>query len=275
MKEGDLRPVPGEGRDDMTDAPHASTDDAETARLRGADIATGLVLAIVAVLMIAEALTYPLEGTYAGVRNAWYVSPALFPLMIGGMLLILSAGLVAVAARDRARLRAGAAPRAPGQAGRSTGREAWFIATLLAAYIVELVPRVDFPSATALFLFVFMAGYIVEGRLRMALAGCLVLPSLLAFAVAMAGAWPAPRSGAQFVLDGGILATFLAACLLALRVAETEDRRRLRTAAVTSTVTAVLLSAIFRHGLLVPLPREGLGAITMERVAAMLSRLAG
>ena len=259
----------------MTDTPHPPNNDAETARLRGADIATGAVLAIVAVLMIAEALTYPLEGTYAGVRNAWYVSPALFPLMIGGMLLILSAGLITVAARERARLRARAAPGAPAHAGRSTGREAWFIAALLAAYIVGLVPRVDFPAATALFLFVFMAGYIVEGRLRIALAACLVVPSLLAFAVAMAGAWPAPRSSGQFVLDGAVAAVVLATCLLALRFAEGEERRRLRTAAITSVVTAILLSAIFRHGLLVPLPREGLGAVAMERVAAMLSRLAG
>lgn len=259
----------------MTDASEDARNDAEAmARLRRADVWTGLVLAVVAILMILEALTYPLEGTYAGVRNAWYVSPALFPLIVAGSLLALSVGLIAVAARERARLRPDGSlvPRRW-----AVGGEAPFVALLLAGYIVGLVPRVDFPVATALFLFVFMASYVLDARptARLAMAACLLAPAALALGWALAGSWPAPRSGGQLAADAMVAAVLPVSAVLAFRLAERGERRRLRTAGVTSVLTAVVLGALFKYGLLVPLPREGLGVAAMDAVAGALAALVG
>ena len=258
----------------MSDAP-GGTEAEATARLRRADVWTGLVLAAVALAMIGEALTYPLEGTYAGVRNAWYVSPALFPLIVAGALLVLAIGLIAVAARDHARLRPGGSPLAARwRIGRGAGREAWFVALLLAGYIVGLVPRIDFPTATALFLLVFMASYVLDARpgVRIPLAACLLAPAGLALVWALAGRWPAPRSAGQLTADAMVAAAIPLAAALAFRLAARGERRRLRSAAVTSVATAIVLAALFKYGLLVPLPREGLGVLLMD---GMLAALAG
>ena len=45
---------------------------------RVADLWTSLILLVVAAAMIGGALQFPLRGTYAGVRNAWYVSRPCF-----------------------------------------------------------------------------------------------------------------------------------------------------------------------------------------------------
>jgi hypothetical protein len=248
-----------------------------TARLRRADVWTGLVLIGIALLMIVEALTYPLEGTYAGVRNAWYVSPALLPLIVGGALLVLSTGLLVVALGERARLAPGRPIFSREGSDPSANREASFIAMLLAAYIVGLIPRVDFIASTALFLLVFMAAYVVEARgsARMAIAACLVAPALLALLAALAGWWPPPRSQGQFVLDAAVSVAIVAAYAMAWRAARSSERRRLKSAASTALLTAVLLAALFRHGLLTPLPREGLWTVLMERVAVAIASLSG
>ena len=67
-----------------------SPDANEVPPLRKADFWTSLVLLALAAGMLVETLTYPLEGSYAGVRNAWYVSPALLPLIVALTLIVLS-----------------------------------------------------------------------------------------------------------------------------------------------------------------------------------------
>lgn len=246
-----------------------------TARLRKADVWTGVVLAIVAVAMIAEALTFPLQGTYAGVRNAWYVSPALLPLIVGGMLFLLSIGLIAVAARDYRRLAPGSRLVRVSRASISGG-DGWLIAVLLAAYIVALVPRVDFVVGTSLFLFVFMAVYLVDGvRGRSVVAGLLIVPAAAALALAIAGAWPAPRTDGQYRSDALFAILLVATIVAALAVARGSARRRLVTAAVTAVGASVGLSAVFKYGLLVPLPREGLGVLLLDSVERAVERLVG
>ncbi|WP_146620133.1 hypothetical protein [Acuticoccus sediminis] len=245
------------------------------ASLRKADVWTGLVLAVVAAAMVAKALTFPLAGTYAGVKNAWYVSPALFPLMVGGMLFALSAGLVARALRDYRALRPdghifGVSLAVAG------GRDAVLIAGLLAAYIVGLVPRTDFVVATALFLLVFMGVYVIASRTgRTVLVALIALPSVLALAVAVGGGWPAPRSGGQFTADGALAVVLAAAALAFAAFARGEERRRIVPVLASAAGTSVVLSAVFKYGLLVPLPREGAGVFLMDGVADRIAALFG
>lgn len=249
----------------MNETEPAGADDHALARLRKADAWTGLVLAAVAVAMVGEALTFPLEGTYAGVRNAWYVSPALFPLIVGGALFCLSLGLLARAVKDVRRLRPGERVLGVDPRALSGGGDAVLIALLLAAYIVGLVPRVDFPIATALFLVVFIGVYVVASVPgRVLLTASLCVSAAVALGTAVAGAWPAPRSSGQHTADAvvaGVLA--LAVGVLALS-ARGRERRRVVPVVVTAVATALILSAIFKYGLLVPLPREGLGVALLD-----------
>ncbi len=245
--------------------------------LRRADVWTGLVLAIVAAAMVAQALTFPLEGTYAGVKNAWYVSPALFPLMVGGMLFVLSVGLVGNGIREARRLSptgrffGGGSHAAAGQGG-----NALLVASLLAFFIVGLVPRVDFVIATALYLVVFMGVYAIKSPVgRGLLIACLGVSATAVFAMALAGAWPPSRSPGQLDADAVLCAVLVLAIVVFVGFARGAEHKR-RVPVVASAIgTAVILSAVFKYGLLVPLPREGLGVAAMNAVADGLAQLFG
>ncbi|MCP3868621.1 MAG: hypothetical protein GY703_11085 [Gammaproteobacteria bacterium] len=63
--------------------------DCEKAHLRRLDFRTGILLSLLAIGIIWEASGYPISDSYGGVQNVWYVSPALFPLLVGGLLLLL------------------------------------------------------------------------------------------------------------------------------------------------------------------------------------------
>ncbi len=62
--------------------------------LRTADFWTSLALFALGVAMIGGAATFPMTDSYGGVRNVWYVSPALFPLLVAATLVVLSAVLL-------------------------------------------------------------------------------------------------------------------------------------------------------------------------------------
>lgn len=247
------------------------------AALRKADFWTGLVLATVALAMIGEALTFPLRGTYAGVQNAWYVSPALFPLIVGGMLLLLSVGLVGKALQDYRRLHPDGrlASIGTGALAARSG-DAVLIAGLLAAYIVGLVPRTDFVIATSLFLLVFMGVYTLSSRAgRAFLVLGLTVPAAVAFGVAVAGTWPAPRSLGQQIADAWLLGVLVVAMLGLVAFARGDERRRVVPVLATATGAALVLGVVFKFGLIVPLPREGLAVLLMETAANRLSGLLG
>lgn len=239
-------------------------------RLRKADFWTALLLIALATGMLVEALGYPLEGSFAGVRNVWYVSPALFPLLIAGMLILLSAYLLAVSiASGGARAALADLRPAPIFAAARGACDVWIVTALLFGYIVALVPRIDFPLATATTLFAFVAIYHsgVPRLARRALVGFLAIVGAV---VVFTWLGPAigPRSAAAFWRDAAVLAAFLvlvAACALA--VAPTpEAKKRFRQGLGVAILVPLLVSIVFKYGLIVPLPSEGLVVEAMERV---------
>lgn len=70
--------------------------------LRKADVvtSTGLILLGAAVLWGASGM--PLSGTYGGDELKWYRSPATFPLLIGGLIIVFALAILLRAVRDGA-----------------------------------------------------------------------------------------------------------------------------------------------------------------------------
>ena len=61
--------------------------------IRKADIVTGSGLVLLSIAIINGALKMPIGGTYGGVDNPWYASPAALPLLLAGALM-LSASVI-------------------------------------------------------------------------------------------------------------------------------------------------------------------------------------
>jgi len=52
-------------------------------KIRGIDIIAGLIFFILGILILVFAFRMPLKDSFGGVNSVWYVSPALFPIIIG------------------------------------------------------------------------------------------------------------------------------------------------------------------------------------------------
>lgn len=239
-------------------------------RLRKADFWTALIILAAGAYMIFEALGYPLEGSYAGVRNVWYVSPALLPLMVAGMLVLLSGYLLVNAIRTGG-ARAAITELAEGAwvpAFRSA-IDVWIICLILAVYIVVLVPRIDFVIATIPSLFTFLAVYYVE-RPTAARRGLTIFVAIAALLVVVtaAGFQPASRSAGFYWRDAALLGAAVAQILAVVSAVWRDEEAwpRLRRSIAVAVVTPLLLSVVFKYGLIVPLPAEGLAVEIMERI---------
>jgi len=67
--------------------------------LRKLDILVGAGLAALSFTLIARALRMPIGGTYGGVDNPWYASPAAMPLLLGALLLCCAVTVIVQAAK--------------------------------------------------------------------------------------------------------------------------------------------------------------------------------
>lgn len=245
-------------------------DSDEVPPLRKADFWTSLVLLALAAGMLVETLSYPLQGSYAGVRNAWYVSPALLPLIIAGTLIVLSGLLLANAIRTGG---AGAAladlPHASATRMWAATADFWIIGGILAGYIYGLLPRVDFIAATTLMLFTLVAIYDMErpSIVRRALA-IFFITTIVVVALALLGWRPGAQSAAAYARDGAVWAAAAASIVLvwfAARGHATAGARFSRCVWL-SVLTALIASIVFKYGLLVPLPTEGLTVELMNQI---------
>ena len=236
--------------------------------LRRADFRTAIILIAVSVVMIWTALGYPLQESYGGVENSWYLSPALFPLMIAGCLLLLSLILMANAVRFIA---------AENQWGRLFGPELFavgqrglrtlLIAGYIGGYTWLLIPNVDFVLATLLFLVVFSGTfYVCDGSRAWTLLGGYLVGCILIW---LSTAVFDNDRASQHIADGLAAMAIAFAVNHLLYMTRGEHRRALITIAV-SVVATLLITVSFRFGLLVPLPTEGVVIEALQSLRGML-----
>jgi hypothetical protein len=68
--------------------------DDQNKQMRGADIVIGIIFLILGILILIGSFQMPLKDSYGGVESAWYVSPALMPIIIGIVMILLAATIV-------------------------------------------------------------------------------------------------------------------------------------------------------------------------------------
>ena len=52
------------------------------------DFKVSLVLLVIGLALFIHTLNFPMSGSYGGVENQWFISPALFPLMVCFLLVV-------------------------------------------------------------------------------------------------------------------------------------------------------------------------------------------
>jgi hypothetical protein len=68
--------------------------------LRKADFFSSLPIILFGLFVCSQAFRMPMKDSWGGVQNVWYVSPALFPLIIGTVLVALGLLLLSTVVRQ-------------------------------------------------------------------------------------------------------------------------------------------------------------------------------
>lgn len=134
-------------------------------KLRKADVLAAVGFIALGGVVIAGALQMPMGGTYGGVRNPWWASPAMFPLMIGTLLILCSLIVLgrALAEGGHRGLIGFFGQRLRGLPRNVEVHRLVLAAALMGFYVFALFGRIDFYIASSLFLIAFMACFYRPG----------------------------------------------------------------------------------------------------------------
>jgi hypothetical protein len=158
--------------------------------LRRADVVASVAFMALGAIVIYRASQMPWASARTGGSVQWYLSPGLFPVVVGALLILFSARVLLNALKEG------------GQHGIADATRAWFaglprnrgvhrvaiISVLLAIYVFGAVGRVNFVAASAIFLFVSIAlfWWPANGRSMAASAG---ITAVIAVSIPLAITW--------------------------------------------------------------------------------------
>ncbi len=221
--------------------------------LRRADLKTSIVLIVLSSLMIIESFNFPLTDSYAGVTNAWYVSPALFPILIASILLVCG---VALFLKAMVFVKSHAGTASSKESAESWGRF-FLLVSLIAGQVYGWVPIVDFALSAFLFLFLFIFSFYSDDISIQ--KKTLWLWSTLSIVLIIISQFFTPSEEGRFLLDWLVVGVIGVILLLTKGWAkQTQTDKAWRSSWKAALIVTVIACPVFRLGMLVPLPTEGL-----------------
>ncbi len=232
----------------------------EKQNLRRADFITAVVLIVFSIWELAMTFRMPMKDSWGGVQNVWFVSPALFPLIIGSGLLLLGIVLLAFSIRTGG-YRSFVEQLHEKRKGLSEP-SIRFLAILLAfvAFVYFLIPRVDFFLANIIFLFYFIAAfYFDDVRILHSLARVFLAGMVLFLLVFVTGIGQIVNGLFRYSTDVLALLFFIGYALYARTFCAGDERlrKKFRITLIVSLAVPLFLVPVFKYFLLVPLPVEG------------------
>ena len=229
-------------------------------KLRRADFVTSILLLLFGAWMLGETFTMPMRDTFGGVQNVWYVSPALFPLIISAGLLILGAVLLLHAIRSGGAAACVAAVRSIRVMDREPSIRFVGILLALVSFVYLFIPRVDFFLSTSLVLyFLVTAFYLDDFSILKKMMGWYAGGSAL-FVVLFASGLGRSLNRVFLYATDVVALVFLVSMIVFARGITRRDaalRAKTRAALVVALVTPLVLIPLFRYFLRVQMPREG------------------
>lgn len=229
--------------------------------LRKKDFITSLILIAFGIFMLLYTLIeIPMKDSWGGVMNVWFVSPGLFPVCIGGLIILMGIVLCRRAIKD-----GGAKKFIEGLSRRTEGSpdktlRFFGILLVIVAYVYLYIPRIDYFLSTLLTLFVFITLFyldrpdLLKKYFIFYLVGCLLF--LFAFVVGIDN-----QLNERFLYFMDILVfLFFLTYIVYSRLLIRGDRvlkKKWNLSIIMSIVPSLILIPSFKYFLLVPLPVEG------------------
>lgn len=232
----------------------------ETKKLRQADFVTSIILIVCALVILYLSMQMPMRDTYGGVKNVWYVSPALLPLIVGGGIFILGIVLLLHSIRSGGAIDFLRAIRVASPTIGEANQRFLGVLLALATFVYLFIPRVDFVLAIALFLAYFVPTFYydtLDDLKKLSLLYAVVAGVLLV--LFGTGIGQTINDMFEFGTDVVALVGVITLCVYARRLAgdDRERIRRYRVSLIVTVVTPLFLTPVFRFLLFVRLPHEG------------------
>ena len=232
--------------------------------LRRADFVTSILLIIFGLWVLYEAFQMPMKDTYGGVQNVWYVSPALFPLIISTFIMILGVTLLLNS------IRTGGAKYFYDTAKKYSiinlfilsERAIRFIAILIALFslIYLYIPRMDFFITASLFLFFMISIFYFDQPDLLKKLTVFFLTGNILFTVIWISGWAGQLMTIyQFFMDILLFIFLMIYLIYTWLLIKGEQTLKIKyyVSLLVSIGVPLFLCPVFRYFLLVPLPYEG------------------
>ena len=247
----------------------------EKEKLRKADAYSGIIIVLFGAWVVWQASKMPMKDSWGGVQNVWFVSPALFPLFVGGMIMLLGLLLVRTALKT-------IGLKAFGNTlqwlfskellqflNTMSNLRFYAIAALFLALVYLYIPRIDFFLSAFLFLSVFITMFyfdepeLLKKLFFFYLAGTVFF--IIYFATRIDGLL---SQAVPFAKDILALLFILGYCFYAWRLTRNSPvlRRKYRIGLIVALVAPLLVGAIFKYFLLVPMPAEGMVVALLDAI---------
>lgn len=247
----------------------------EIEKLRKADIFSGLLVVLLGLFIIGHALQMPMTDSYGGVQNVWYVSPALFPLLVGGMLVLLGILLMKTALKTiglsgvQSVFKFVASPDFLSFLKQQDSIRFYGIVLNLLFFVFLLVPRVDFFLAAILFLLVFFSMFYCGTQSNLLHLIWLVLAGALVLGVFIFSGLPEVLGDViPFSADLLVILMIAGLCYYTARQVSGNPElvKKFRLGLVIAFVAPFTIGIIFKFFLLVPMPFEGLVVSVLDAI---------
>jgi hypothetical protein len=247
----------------------------EKEKLRKADAFSAIVIFLFGAWIVWQATKMPMKDSWGGVQNVWFVSPGLFPLFIGTMIMLLGLLLFRTALKTigmkafRDTFKWLLSKNLLQFLNRVPILRFYGIAVLFLSFVYLNIPRIDFFLSAVLFLSVFITMFYFDEAVLLKklfffyLAGTAFF--IFYFAAGLEGLLSPVLPFAKDILTLGFI---LGYCLYAWRLIRSSPllRKKYRTGLVVAVVSPFVVGVIFKYFLLVPMPAEGLVVALLDAI---------
>lgn len=247
----------------------------ERDKLRKADIFSGSIIFLFGIWIISQAVKMPMKDSWGGVQNVWFVSPALFPLLVGAMIMLLGALLVRTALKEvglkglKAAIRWLISPELALFLKTPSNIRVYAITVLFFSLVYLNISRIDFFLCSVLFLVAFILMFYFDDDTLLKKMFYFYLAGTVFFIVYFALKLPAIlKPIVAFPNDWLMLAFIISYCIytwILIRSIPTL-RKKYRTGLILAVTTPFLIGSIFKYLLLVPMPTEGLIVAALDAI---------